>query len=68
MSGITTVKDGIWIEVGEFVLLVGKWAILVHIHFRDFDRFFGIDFKRGQFVVDPVIFCENIKEVVFCQD
>jgi len=58
------VEDAIWIEIGELVVVIGKWAVLIHIHIGNFDRFFGIDFRRFRIVVDPVLECRNVKEVV----
>jgi hypothetical protein len=61
---VVVVKGGLWIEVGELVIVVGRWAILVHIHIGRFDRFFGVDFRQHKFVVDPMIVCENTREIV----
>jgi len=58
------VGDAIWIEIGELVIVIGKWAILIHAHVGRFDKFFGIDFRQRKFVVDPVIVCENVREIV----
>jgi len=62
------VEDGIWIEIGELIVVIGKWAILMHVHIGNFDRFFGIDFRRLKIVVDPVIECRNTRMVKVVRD
>jgi len=58
------VEGGVWIEIGELVVVIGKWAILIHMHVGRFDRFFGVDFRRFRIVVDPMIVCENTRYIV----
>lgn len=58
------VEGGIWLGIGGFILVVGRWAILMHIHIGTFDKFFGVNFKDRKLVVDPVIFCEEQREVI----
>ena len=61
------VEGGIWLEIadlGDFILVIGKWAILLHIHIGTFDKFFGVDFRERKFVIDPIIWYEEPREVI----
>ena len=52
--------NGLWIEIGEFIVVIGN-GIFVHIHFRGFDKFFGIGISENKLFLgcDPVLIFEG---------
>jgi len=60
-GGFVKVREGAWLEIGELIIVFGKWVFLIHIHIGNFDHFFAIDFKQRKILKDPMIFSEKIK-------